>query len=230
MSEQSPSPSELRFAVLATDTILFTIRDGTLLVRVTEVNRPPFYTHARAFPGGLIHADETAEDAAARILREKSHIAVAKVHLEQLYTFSAIDRDPRGRVVAVAYLGLVPWDLLSEAERADDADAAWVPVSRATQLAYDHDAMLRVALMRLRSRVTYTTLISKLMPQEFTLTELELAYECILKTDLDKRNFRKKILKLHILKPLNKKRIAGRSRPAELYRFGSPVIQDIEVL
>jgi 8-oxo-dGTP diphosphatase len=89
---------------------------------------------------------------------------------------------------------------------------------------------MHVAVKRLRSRISYTTLISKLMPKEFTLTELEQAYECILGTDLDKRNFRKKLLKLEVLSPLGKKRQKGRSRPAELYRFTSQDIKEIEVL
>jgi len=230
MTSRDPSPEELRFAVLAADTVLLSIRDGVLYTRVIGVNRPPYYANAWGFPGGLIGPRETADAAAVRHLAAKSHVAVEKPYVEQLYTFSAIDRDKRGRVVAVAYLALVPWEQLSTEEREDTADAKWVPVATLKGLAYDHDEMLKLARARLASRITYTTLIGKLMPSEFTLTELEQSYEAILKTKLDKRNFRKKILKLGILKALNKKRKAGRSRPAELYRFASSTVKDIEVL
>ncbi len=225
-----PAPDELRFAVLATDTVLFTVHDEALYVRLIEVNRPPYYEHAWAFPGGLLLPSETAEQATTRLLHEKAGIDPEKIYIEQLYTFSDIDRDPRNRVVAVGYLALVAWEKLSDKERLDTPHTKWIPVKNIRELAYDHNEVLRMAVERLRSRVTYTTLLSKLLPSEFTLTEMEKAYSCVLKTNLDKRNFRKKILKLKILKALNKKRAAGRSRPAELYRFISPKVIEIEVL
>jgi len=228
---QPLAPEHLRFAVLATDVLLFTVRDGQLCVRLIAVHRPPdFPAPSKGFPGGLIHPDETGRDSALRHLHAKAHIDPAHVHMEQLFTFSKIDRDPRGRVVAMAYLALVPWESLSDEERFDTEHTWWSPVSRATKLAYDHNEMREVALERLRSRAHYTTLISKLMPKEFTLTELENAYEVVIGKDLDKRNFRKKILKLNILKALAKKRTGGKFRPAELYKFVSSTIKEIEVL
>jgi 8-oxo-dGTP diphosphatase len=224
------SPAHLRFAVLASDVVLFTIHEGTLLVRVTRVDRPPYFPNTKGLPGGLIDPTETAEEAAARLLKDKACISPSGVHLEQLYTFSAIDRDPRGRVVAVAYIGLVPWESLGDTERANTPEAWWANPETLQGLAYDHDQVLDSALKRLRSRVTYTTIMSKLMPAEFTLTELESAYESILATDLDKRNFRKKILKLNVLKPLKRKRTGGRFRPAELYAFMHESIHDIELI
>ncbi len=219
-----------RFAVLAADVALFTLRDNQLYVRMMAVHRPPHFPEARGLPGGLIDAKETAEDTAKRLMKTRARVNPTHVHLEQLYTFSRIDRDPRARVVSVGYLGLAPWGSLSESEQADTVDAWWEKASTPGHLAYDHDELLALALQRLRSRIHYTTLIGKLMPQEFTLTELELSYEHILKTALDKRNFRKKILKLKILKPLQKKRAGGRSRPAQLYRFLSPKVSEIEVI
>jgi 8-oxo-dGTP diphosphatase len=227
---KSPSPQHLRFAVLATDVTLFTVRDGELLVRLVQVDRPPHFPNSQGLPGGLIDPKETAEDAALRHLKTKAGIAVNKVYIEQLYTFSAINRDPRNRVVAVAYLALVPWDELSTSEQMDTADAWWSTPSEARKLAYDHEEVLSVALARLRSRATYTTLISKLMPSEFTLTDLEHTYESILKKDIDKRNFRKKILKLNVLTELPRKRAGGKFRPAQLYKFASEKVKDIEVL
>ena len=150
--------------------------------------------------------------------------------MEKLFTFSKIDRDPNGRVVAMAYLALVPWENLRKEEKDDTVKFWWCPVPRAKKLAYDHDEMLKMALERLRSRVVYTNLISKLMPAEFTLTELEKMYEIVLGKKLDKRNFRKKILKLKILKSLPRKRTGGRSRPAQLYAFISGTTGEISLL
>lgn len=230
MTKRPKNSEPLHFAVIAADAVLFTLRDSKLLVRLTKINRPPYFPSSRGFPGGLIHPKETAEEATRRIIESKAGIPADKLYVEQLYTFSAIGRDPRGRVVAVAYLTLVPWEKLSISEREDTEEAWWSPVSRATKMAYDHNEILSVALGRLRSRITYTTLIEKLMPEEFTITELEHCYEGILKADLDKRNFRKKILKLGIITPIPKKKSGGRSRPAQLYRFASKKVTEIEVL
>lgn len=223
-------PTHIKFAVLASDTAVFTVKDGALFVRLVDVNRPPHFKNVYGLPGGLLTPKETAEEAALRHVEEKAHIRANKLHVEQLYTFSAIDRDPRGRVVAVAYLALVPWDNLSIAEQTDTADVRWAPAYTTSKLAYDHNEILDVAINRLRSRSTYTTLISKLMPKEFTLSELEKTYESILKTRFDKRNFRKKILKLKILKELPYKRTGGAFRPAALYSFMSSKVKEIEIL
>ena len=220
----------LRFAVIAVDVALFTVRNGELLTRLVHVNRPPHFPDHAALPGGLVKPDEETIDSIKRILSGKANISPEKIHLEQLYTFSALDRDPRGRVVSVAHLGLVPWEHLSEDERADTKESWWVPIGRAKKLAYDHDSIIKIAKERLCSRVTYTTLIRALMPKEFTLTELEYMYESILGTQLDKRNFRKKIFKLDILTVLPKKRTGGKFRPAQLYRFASKKVVNIEVL
>ncbi len=220
----------VKFAVLASDIVLFTIRDAELLVRLIHVERPPYFPNNAGLPGGLIDPKETAEDAAKRLVTDKAGVDAKKVYFEQLYTFSALKRDPRGRVVAVAYLGLIPWESLSAKERENTKNSYWMPVKKARNLAYDHDEVLRTAGGRLQSRTTYTTLIQKLMSKEFTLTELETAYESILGTDLDKRNFRKKILKLGILKALSNKRKSGAFRPAQLYSFATSKIDEIEVL
>ncbi|MDO8408065.1 MAG: NUDIX domain-containing protein [bacterium] len=224
------APAPLRFAVLAADTALFTVHNRTLYVRLVRVARPPHFPDNPGLPGGLIAPYETAEEAARRHAAAKTSVVASKAYFEQLYTFSEVARDPRGRVVAVAYLALVSWEMLSDDERQDSEDTYWAPVSHARKLAYDHDEILKTALMRLKSRLRYTTLIQKLMPSEFTLTELEQTYESVLGKDLDKRNFRKKILKLKVLKELPRKRSGGRSRPAQLYRFASNTIREIEVL
>lgn len=224
------APEALRFAVLASDVALFTMRDNELLVRLTHIARPPHFPNHAGLPGGILREHETAEDAAQRNIEEKGLVSAKHIYFEQLYTFSAVERDRRNRVVAVAYLGFIPWEKLSHEEQQSGKEAYWLSVSRAKKLAYDHDEMLAMALTRTRSRVRYTTLISKLMPKEFTLTELERAYELVLGEPLDKRNFRKKILKLNVLKELPAKKADGPHRPAQLYTFASKKVDEIEIL
>lgn len=220
----------LRFAVLATDVILLTLRDKDLLVRLVRVNRPPYFPDSKGLPGGLIDPKETAEEAVMRHLETKAGVDAKKIYMEQLYTFSALNRDPRGRVVAVAYLALVPWNDLSEKEKADGKDSWWAKIADATKLAYDHDKILTVAINRLRSRMRYTTVLSKIMPKSFTLSDLQESYENILKTKLDKRNFRKKIQAIKILAELPQKRSGLAYRPAALYKFKSTDVREIEIL
>ncbi|MES2006545.1 MAG: NUDIX domain-containing protein [Patescibacteria group bacterium] len=229
-SKKPLAPAHLRFAVIAVDATLFTVHKGTLMVRLIRVNHPPLFVHTPGLPGGLITPEETAEQAAQRMIKAKAKISINSIYIEQLYTFSSVERDPRGRVVAVAYIGLVPWDALRNEEQLDTPEAFWSPVTTKEKLAYDHTEMLKVALTRLRSRITYTTLIQKLLPKEFTLTELEDMYKTILGTHLDKRNFRKKILKLKVLTPLSRTRSGGKFRPAQLYAFSSTAVKEIEIL
>ena len=211
----------LRFAVLATDVVLFTVRDGELLVRLIDITRDRHFPTGIGLPGGLMRPHEIGRDSAQRHLHYKGGITPDEVYMEQLFTFSKVNRDPNGRVVAMAYLALVPWDGLRKEEKDDTVKFWWTPVSRAKKLAYDHDDMLTMALERLRLRIASTNLVGKLMPKEFTLTELEKMYEVVLAKKLDKRNFRKKILKLKMLKALPHKRRGGRFRPAQLYKFAS---------
>jgi len=220
----------LKFAVLATDVAVFTIRDNELLVRLISVDRPPYFIHSKGLPGGLLTPEENAEEAARRHVMTKAHIDPAKLYFEQLYTFSEVDRDPRGRVVAVVYAAYVPWERLSPDEQANSTATWWEPVASAKKLAYDHDDVLRLARERLGTRARYTTLIAKLMPKEFTLTELEAAYECVLRAELDKRNFRKKIEKLGVVKETSRMRNGGRFRPARLYQFVAKEVKEVAML
>ena len=224
------SRAHIKFAVLAVDTVLFTISDGELLVRLMRVRRPPHFPNSPGFPGGLIDPREVAEHAAKKYIEERGGIAPDKAYFEQFYTFDAPDRDPRGRVIAVGFIGLIPWDALGENECSYEGESYWSLVSKTKRLAYDHDEMLVRALKHLRGRVESCTLIQKLMPSEFTLSELEHAYASILGKSLDKRNFRKKILKLGILAPVTGKRTQGRFRPAQLYRFKSSSVEEIRTV
>ena len=226
MDKHKKSIAPPQFVILAADVVLLTLRDGELLVRLIPVERPPYFVGARGLPGGLLRPDETAEDTALRQVADKAGVRKGAVYTEQLATFSRVNRDPRGRVVAVAYLALIPWSSLNAVEQQGE----WVPVREATKLAYDHDEIIATALVRLRSRISHSTLLAKLLPNEFTLTELEEAYELILGRAVDKRNFRKKIAKLGVLKELAQYKKGGKHRPARLYRFRTSHIEAIEVL
>jgi 8-oxo-dGTP diphosphatase len=222
----APSKENLRFAIISTDVVLFTIRDDSLNVLLIPVDKPPHFIKSQGFPGGLIHPKETGEQAAKRLIAEKGGIS-KNVYIEQLATFSKVDRDPRGRVVAVAYMGLVN---VHNASIKEGSVSQWTPIRKIKTLAYDHNEILDYAVERLRSRIEYTNIVSGLMPEEFTLSELQSVYELILNRSLDKRNFRKKILGLKILKSTGRMKKGGASRPAELYSFKETKVKEIEML
>lgn len=224
------SPVPTRFAALAADVAILTLRDDELLVRLMRVDRPPFFDGVPGLPGGLIQPDETAEQTARRLIQEKGGIQASNTYSEQLATFSEIDRDPRNRVVAVAYTAYIPWEKLSATERANTELYWWANVRQVKQLAYDHMHILRTAIDRTRARIGYTTLIAKILPTEFTLTQLEQGFETILGRELDKRNFRKKFDKLSLLEDTGHKTSGDRWRPARLYRFKSKTVDQIEIL
>jgi 8-oxo-dGTP diphosphatase len=210
------APIELRFAAMAVDAVIFGIKDKTLHVLVQNVNRPPHYVNTPGFPGGLIDKSETAEEAVARHLADKG--ALKKVYLEQLYTFSALERDKRNRVISIGYMGCVEPGIMSSYQ---NDTAHWLPVGGIKKLAYDHGSMFDMASARLRGKLAYTTVAQFLLPLTFTLTELQSVYEVILGTTLDKRNFRKKILSLNFLKETGKMQEGVQNRPAALYSFTS---------
>lgn len=196
------------------DVVIFTIQQGVLKVLLVKRRIEPFIGRF-AIPGGFVLEDEDLDQAAARELREET--GVSDVYLEQLYSFGKPDRDPRGRVVTIAYFALISADRKLKAG-SDAAEAAWFPVDDLPQLAFDHATILNYALERLRNKLEYTTVGFQLLPEKFTLTELQDVYAAILGKKLDKRNFRRKMSVLKILKPLPEYRRGGQ-RPAQLYRF-----------
>jgi 8-oxo-dGTP diphosphatase len=226
-AKKNKKPHDLKFAVIASDVCLFTVVSGELKVLLTPVNRPPYFSNMLGLPGGLVHPAETAEEAALRIAEKKGGIDLSDQYVEQLYTFSRLDRDPRGRVVAVAYLVLVPPHL---ARNNEELGARWVGIKHVPHLAYDHDEILRAARERLRTKLGYTNAAYSLLPSEFTMGELQGLYECVLGRTFDKRNFRKKIAGLGIVKSTGKKRTQGASRPAELFRFAKRSLQVVEIV
>lgn len=221
---KSPSGKELRFAVVAVDAVCFCIVDGQLSVLVGKVNVEPHYRNRLGLIGGLISPEEDADQAVERHLHTKA--GLAGVYKEQLYTFSAIDRDPRNRVISVAYLCLTPEPL---GDHAGTIETVWRPMKSVSGLAYDHDEIVAAAVERLRSRIGYTNIAQYLLPKEFTLTDLQKTYEIILDRTLDKRNFRKKVHEAELVRATQKKVRAGASRPALLYKFSSrrPTVIDI---
>lgn len=216
---------KLRFAVVAVDAACFRIIGGELRVLLGRVNVPPHYVNRWGLIGGLILPSENADAAVERHLRDKA--GIRNVYKEQLYTFSSIGRDPRGRVISVAYLCLAPEALV---ESRGAVETRWLPVKDVSGLAYDHDEILRTALERLRARIGYTNIIQHLLPEEFTLTDLQTAYEIVLNKKLDKRNFRKKVLETKLVAATGKKERRGASRPAILHRFSSNNVKNIEIL
>lgn len=171
---------------------------------------------AWALPGGFVRIDEDLLDAANRELREETG-AVGAEYLEQLYTFGRPGRDPRTRVISVAYYALLP-RATTPVAGTDAAAARWWPVDRLPPLAFDHAEILETALTRLRAKLGYSSVAYALLPSEFTLTELQDVYEMILSRPLDKRNFRKKLLATGLLEGLPVRR-GGAHRPAQLFRF-----------
>ncbi|HLD25679.1 MAG TPA: NUDIX domain-containing protein [Candidatus Andersenbacteria bacterium] len=206
-----------KYAVIATDVIIFTVRKRKLYVLLMKMQKKPFFG-MYALPGGLINSDESIDDAAARILLEKT--GMENVYLEQLKTFGQVDRDPFGRVVSVAYFALVPaYRFIKLKADVNYENVGWFPVDAVPTLAYDHTEMLATAVEQLKKRLGYSNIAYNLLPPAFTLTELQSLYELILGEALDKRNFRKKILSLDVLKPTGKEQRGNANRPAALYRF-----------
>jgi 8-oxo-dGTP diphosphatase len=203
-------------AVLTVDCVVFGFDEGELKVLLIERGLEPFKGRW-ALPGGFVRVDETLDEAARRELEEEA--GLKNVFLEQLYTFGALERDPRERVVSVAYYALVKLADFSTKASTDAADARWFPISDVPKLAFDHADILATALTRLKGKVRYQPIGFELLPPKFTLSQLQHLYEAVLETELDKRNFRKKVLSFGLLAPLKETRMSGPHRPAQLFRF-----------
>lgn len=201
--------------LVAVDVAVFTLEQRALRALLVQVKEGPF-AGRWAFPGGLVGTGESLDQAAERELFERT--GVKKGYLEQLYTFGRPERDPATRVVSVSYLALVPYPSVRLSGATKYAAISWFAVDRLGELAYDHDQVAHLALKRLRSKLQYTNIVYSLLPAEFTLGELQEVYEIILHRRLDRRNFRKKILALGLLKRLSRQRV-GTHRPASLYAF-----------
>lgn len=222
---KNKSPHKLKFAIIATDIVLFTIAQGELKVLLIPITSLSKYKKYWSLPGGLIHPKETADKAAKRHLRDKA--GARYTYMEQLYTFSKIDRDPMGRVVAIAYLSVVPH---TKMELKKSSDAKWFLVKNLPRLAYDHREIIKRAIERLRGKLEYTNIAYAMVSEEFSMDDLQKIYEIVLGKKLDKRNFQKKIFSLNILKPLNKIKKGVPYRPPRLYMFKDKKIKTIETI
>jgi len=200
------------------DLVIFALREGELQVLLIQRGVPPFEGRW-ALPGGFVTRGESLEDAARRELVEET--GVRDVYLEQLYTFGDPGRDPRGRVITVAYYALMTGEAATPVAGTDAGAARWVPARNHPPLAFDHERILEYALERLANKLEYTTVGFQLLPKKFTLSHLQRVYEAVLGRTLDKRNFRRKIALLEILKPLEEWTQEGPSRPAQLFKFSA---------
>jgi len=211
---------------LTVDTVVFRLVDNQLEVLLIRRGREPF-AGMWALPGGYCAAGETTEQAMSRVLAGKAGIITSRLeHVEQLYTFDTVARDPRGHAVSVTYMGL--GRQIEPESSAATQEPAFFSVQDLPELAYDHEAIIRYAIDRLRSKLTYTNVIWALLPTMFTLTELQTAYEAILGRPLDKRNFRKKFHALDLLAATENMRKQGASRPARLYTFAHQKLESLD--
>jgi len=216
--EDYPRPS------VTADVIIFALCENGLRVLLIKRGRPPF-EGMWAIPGGFVGIDESLEGAALRELEEET--GVHDVYLEQLYTFGDVDRDPRGRVITVAYFALIPVTDISPRAGDDAAETRWWSIYDLPPLAFDHADILAYALQRLRYKLEYTAVGFELLPETFTLSELQAAYEVILGEELDKRNFRRKILSAEVIEETGVYR-TGDGRPAKLYRFRDDAVAEVK--
>jgi 8-oxo-dGTP diphosphatase len=204
---------------VTTDVVLFTIRAGVLQLLLIRRAGEPF-ADAWALPGGFVEIDEDLEQAAARELAEET--GISGVFLEQLYTFGTPSRDPRERIISVAYYALVPEERLSVHAGSDAKEVAWFPYTELPSLAFDHGEIVAMAHERLAAKLSYSTIALQFMPARFTLSRLQSVYEAILGRKLDKRNFRKRITASDSIAATEEKSRDGNHRPARLYAVKTP--------
>lgn len=230
MIKQQPEKPQV-----AVDIVVFTLIKNKLSILLIRRGIKPFKGQW-ALPGGRVNKNEPLEHAAARELEEETGVKdiypvksceagaaepqFNRVYLEQLYTFGEPFRDPRGRVISIAYFALT--GEAPEVRPDTDAQAAkWFSIKKLPHLGFDHDGIVSYALKRLRWKLEYTNIASNLLPRHFSLSELQKVYEIILGKKLDKRNFQKKIFSLNLIKPIGKKKQGVPYRPPQLWRFSS---------
>ena len=212
--------NEIKTHEITVDIVILTIKDDALQVLLVKRNNEPF-KDKWAIPGGYVRMSENLDEAAMRVLKEKTN--VDNIYLEQLYTFGDPLRHPVSRVITCAYYALIRAEDI-DVKITDESGASqieWHSVEKLPPLAFDHKEIIEYSLKRTRERLELCPIAFQLLPKKFTLTELQKSYELILKKELDKRNFRKKMLASNILIELNEFSKAGSKRPAALYSFDS---------
>lgn len=201
---------------LTVDAVVFGYREGQLFLALINRKYEPFRGQW-ALPGGFVLPDEDLETAVQRELREETGIQTR--FLEQLYTFGAVQRDPRQRIVSVAYMGLLRPSDFQIVASTDAQDVAWFPADTLPALAFDHAAIIQMGLQRLQNKLTYEPIGLNLLDEKFPFSDLERLYATILNRAFDRRNFRKKFLSFGILTELPEKISLDKGRPASLYTF-----------
>jgi 8-oxo-dGTP diphosphatase len=210
---------------LTVDCVVFGFDEGDLKVLLIQRDLEPF-AGKWALPGGFVDLKETLEEAARRELREET--GLTDIFLEQLYTFGEVNRDPRERVVSVAYYALVKLTDHKVKAASDARNAAWFSVNDIPSLSFDHDQILAMALKRLQGKLRYEPIGFELLPPKFTLSQLQHLYEVCLEQAVDKRNFRKKILAMGFLVELDEIETDVAHRAARLYRFDERKYQQLK--
>lgn len=201
-------------AAMTADTVIFGFDGQTLNVLLVKRGIEP-YEGQWALPGGFLQMDETINQCAQRELTEETNFP--EIYMEQFAVFSDVNRDPRGRVITTAFYALTP---MREVKGGDDAaEAKWFTIDRIPSLAFDHDRILRVAMSRLREDLHFRPVGFELLPEKFTIPQLQRLYEAILNVHFDRRNFMKKMLSVGILDDTGEKEPSKAHRAATYYRF-----------
>ncbi|WP_085765886.1 NUDIX hydrolase [Nonlabens spongiae] len=201
---------------LTVDAVVFGYENGKVYLLLINRKYEPF-KNQWALPGGYVKDDENLEEAVARELKEESGVEIN--FLEQLYTFGAVDRDPRGRVVSISYYGLVRPDKFQISAATDAKDVKWFPLNEIPQVSFDHERIIESGIIRLRSKIKYEPIGFELLDAKFPFSDLEKLYSALLGEPVDRRNFRKKIKELNVLDELDDTLSTGPGRPARLFKF-----------
>ncbi|MGB4774499.1 MAG: NUDIX domain-containing protein [Daejeonella sp.] len=205
-------------SVFSIDCVIFGFDGGELKVLLIERNEEPFKDWW-ALPGYLVEPEEGIDHAANRILHELT--GLRDIYMDQFYTFGDVDRHPRGRVITVAYYAMIRLNGTKELKPVTSyaRKAVWIPVNDLPKLGFDHTKIFEKGFEKIRNKISYQPIAFELLPEKFTLTQLQGLYEVILNKKLDKRNFRKKMLNYGILKELDEKQKGVSYRAAKLYKF-----------
>ncbi len=211
-----PFQKDIYKSAFSVDNIIFGFDGDELKVLLIKRSQDP-YGGQWALPGDIVSPDEDLDAAAERVLKQLT--GLQNVYLEQVYTFGKVDRHPRGRVITIAYYSLINIAKVKIRAASFAEEVSWKAVSSISTLAFDHLDIMETCRTRLRQELKLRPVGFELLPEKFTLTELQRLYEVILEQDLDKRNFRKKILGMSILNSLNEYQKGVSHRPAMLYSF-----------
>ena len=205
-------------SVFSIDCVIFGFEAGELKILLIERNEDPF-KGALALPGYIVEQEEGLDDAAERILYELT--GLRDLHMQQFHTFGEVNRHPQGRVITVAYYALIRLTGQKEVRPITQVarKAFWHPVNELPKLAFDHSEIFKTGFNKIRRRLNYQPIAFELLPEKFTLTQLQSLYEAVLSKKLDKRNFRKKMLSYGFLKELDEKQKGVSYRAAKLYKF-----------